>query len=69
MSATAATTAPITITSAAPSCAHCHQPLNRQADDTGFGYSRDLDTDPDPAAVPDGVELVPLTGRTPRRAA
>jgi hypothetical protein len=36
-------------------------------DEHGFGYSRDL-TDPAPAAVPDGVDLYHLTGRTRQEA-
>ena len=38
-------------------------------DGCGFGYSREPDTDLIPAEVPDGVELVFINGRTPRRAA
>lgn len=36
--------------------------------DLGFGYSRDLDQGTTAVPVPDGVELIFLTGRTPRGA-
>ncbi len=32
--------------------------------DLGFGYSRDTDAEPADVAVPEGVVLIPLTGRT-----
>jgi hypothetical protein len=35
-------------------------------DRLGFGYSRDLDAAVGSIPVPDGVELIALTGRTPR---
>ncbi|MCA2219519.1 hypothetical protein [Jidongwangia harbinensis] len=38
-------------------------------DALGFGYSRDADSGPDHVPAPDGVDLISLTGRTPRRAA
>jgi hypothetical protein len=69
MSATAAMATVISLTSTAPACDHCRQPLSRSTDDTGFGYSREPDTDLFSTDVPDGVELIFLTGRTPRRAA
>ncbi|RZU50813.1 hypothetical protein EV385_2599 [Krasilnikovia cinnamomea] len=55
------------ITRPARRCAHCHHDLTElgQAEDVGFGYSRDT-TEPVPVPVPDWVELVFLTGRTPR---
>jgi hypothetical protein len=51
-------------------CGRCRQDVRteRGTDDLGFGYSRDTDNGtPDPP-VPDGVELIFLTGRTPRGA-
>ena len=38
------------------------------APDLGYGYSRDTDNGTPDAPVPDGVELIFLTGRTPRGA-
>jgi hypothetical protein len=48
-----------------PLCDRCRLPIAADStDDLGFGYFRDADTEPTP--VPDGVELILLTGRTPR---
>ncbi|GAA2475816.1 hypothetical protein Ahu01nite_052270 [Winogradskya humida] len=41
--------------------------LSAPADDKGFGYSRDT-TEPTSATVPDGVVLIPLTGRVRQEA-
>ena len=50
-------------------CDRCHRQLTEPpadaAADLGFGYSRDTDP-PEPMPVPDGVDLIALTGRTPR---
>ena len=46
-------------------CDHCRT-LVDQLDDLGFGYSRPADPNTAPAEVPDGVQLIALTGRTHR---
>ena len=47
-------------------CDRCRHDLTDGPDvDLGFGYSRDTDP-PEPTPVPDGVDLIALTGRTPR---
>ena len=43
---------------------HHRQP----ADEFGFGYSRQDSHDPTPVTIPDGVELIFLTGRTRKQA-
>jgi hypothetical protein len=59
-----------TLTGPARLCDRCHHQLATEppadaAADLGFGYSRDTDP-PAPVPVPDGVDLIALTGRTPR---
>ncbi|RZU49335.1 hypothetical protein EV385_1080 [Krasilnikovia cinnamomea] len=53
-----------TITAPARLCDRCQHDLTEHASpDQGFGYSRDPDTSTTPVPVPEGVELVFLTGR------
>ena len=58
-------TAP-TLTRPAQLCDRCRHALTAEPDDLGFGYSREPDTDLPDTPVPDGVELIALTGRTRR---
>ncbi|MEV6601969.1 hypothetical protein AB0M36_34715 [Actinoplanes sp. NPDC051346] len=59
-------TAP-TVTRHEQRCDRCHHILTPEPADLGFGYCRTPDTDlPDTTPVPDGIELIALTGRAPR---
>ena len=57
-------------TTPVPLCDRCCHAITTDParDETGLGYSREPDTDRATVAVPDDVDLIFLTGRTPRRA-